>query len=126
MTLLNMIADAKDAIAEYERAQRGLANTLLGAGYIVQCEGVYLTFDVDQAGNVSNPRHCHPHRARSFSRENADMLAGVVFNGNGQAGEAIHVRDAVDQALDAQRAVLETMLAFQVRQEKREKTALTC
>lgn len=130
MTLLNLIADTKDAIADYERAKKGLANVLLGADYIVQCEGVYLTFDVDHAGNVSNPRHCQPHRARSFTRKNAEMLAGVVSNGNGNghAGAAIHIRDAVDQALDAQRAVLETLIAFQdgQEQEKNEEVALTC
>lgn len=110
--MLELINQTRASIAEYEQAGVRLANVLLGHGYIVVCQDVYLTFDIEPDGGVTNPRHCQPHLAVRFTKDQAELLAAEVRNGNGTVGQAIHVKDAIALALDAQRAVMETINAF--------------
>ena len=69
-------------------------------------DNVYLTFDVDQTGRVSNPQPSQPHRARRFTRADATTVAACIKNGNGAAGEVVHVRQAIAESLEGQRFLL--------------------
>ena len=106
MQMNDLIADTQTAIADYEQAGQALQGVILGQGFVVRCEGLYLTFDVDQAGRVSNPQPSQPHRARRFTRADATTVAACIKNGNGVAGEVVHVRQAVAEALEGQRFLL--------------------
>jgi hypothetical protein len=110
--LQETIEKAKMAIHEYETAKAGFASIDQVVAFIVCCQDVYLTFDLDAAGNVANPQHCMPHLARRFTFAQASQLAAVVRNGNDCQGEVVHVTLAVEAALDAQRSVLELLSAF--------------
>lgn len=69
----------------------------------MKCEGVFLTFDTDARGQVKNPRPSQPHLAMRFTRADASLVAAAIKNGNGTAGTVLHVRDAIEEALAAQR-----------------------
>lgn len=84
----------REQISDLERSSSSLAGTLLGQGFIVVCERVYLTFDVID-GRAMNPRFRRPDLCTRFSERDARALAQEVKNGNGVRAEAIHVRDAI-------------------------------
>lgn len=107
-----MVLTAVEMVRAYETALARLECMDLVTPYLVECDGIPVTFDVDDAGYVSTVRPCAPHLARSFTREDADRLAGVVQNGDGTAGSVVHVKDAVAKALDAERAVVEALSTF--------------
>ena len=99
------IANTKNAITSYELAAQSLQRALLGQGYIVRCQGLCLAFDID-AGRVSNPRTSQPQMATRFSQRDAEAVAADVKNGNGTPGEAVHVSQAIADALAEQRELL--------------------
>jgi hypothetical protein len=109
----DLMQETKEAIADYEKAAATLDNMDLVGGYVIRCQNVYLTFDVSDAGDVMNPRPCRPHLARSFTWLQAKAIASHVCNGGQHAGEVVHVRQAVAEVLDAYRAVLGTLEAFE-------------
>lgn len=115
MEMTTMIQQTKDAIAEYEVAAGMLRGVILGQGFVVKCDGVFLTFDIDALRRVHNPRPSQPHRAVRFTRADAWQIAGSIKNGNGSAGEVVHVRLAVDEALANQCALLAMLEAHQQR-----------
>jgi len=72
----------------------------LSDGYIIRCQGLCMTFDVDGAGVLSNARVAGgPDKAMRFTRNNAARIAPAVKNGNGTVGESIHVRDALQESI---------------------------
>jgi hypothetical protein len=103
--LTDMISAMKTTIATYERAAESLQGVLLGQGFIVRCQGLCLTFDIE-AGHAINPTTSQPQRAVRFTREDAQRIASVVKNGNGIAGEAVHVRQAIMDELTNERDLL--------------------
>jgi hypothetical protein len=107
-----MMLTAVEAVRAYEMALARLGRMTLVAPYLVECDGIPVTFDVDETGYVTTVRSCAPHLARSFTRLDADRLASAVRNGDGTPGNVVHVRDAVYKALDAERAVVETLASF--------------
>lgn len=110
--LKEMVLEAVEMTRVYEAALARIDRMDLVAPYLVECDGIPVTFDVDDAGFVTAVRPCAPHTARSFTRRDADRLASVVRNGDGRPGAVVHVRDAVIKALDAERAVIETLSTF--------------
>lgn len=113
MQMNDLIADTKRAIAEYEQAAELVRGVILGQGFVVRCEGVYVSFDIDAAGLVKNPRPSQPHQATRFTRADAALVAATVKNGSGTAGEIVHVRDAIDAVLANQRDLLAVLQAHE-------------
>lgn len=99
-------AEIRAWISELEKAQRSLEGVLLPQGYIVECEGLYLSFDVDEDGRVENPRPSAPHQCRRFGRQEAEAFASNIRNGNGTTGTAVHVVDAIALQLSILRELL--------------------
>lgn len=93
-TLSEVARTLRARIPELERAGRSLENVLLGQGYIVVCQGVYLTFDVIE-GYAINPRHAPASLCLRMTKRDAQAVAERVINGNNVKAEAIHVRDAI-------------------------------
>jgi hypothetical protein len=98
------------SIKDEEDALERLSNTLLGAGYIVECEGVYLTFTVEN-GKAFNPVHCAPHRCMRFTQADAERVAAQVKNGRGTRGRAVHVVQALRESIDKTRECLKFIQA---------------
>lgn len=109
MSVQEMMQGLQAAIAGYQVAAEQLDGVILGQGFVVRCQGVYLDFDVDGAGLVTNPRSTRPHQAVRFTRSDATKIAATVRNGNDEAGEVVHVRDAVAQELRVTRELLEQL-----------------
>lgn len=109
----DVMQETKEAIADYERAAATLDNMDLAGGYVIRCQNVYLTFDVSPDGDVFNPQPCRPHLARSFTWLQAKTLAAHTCNSGKHVGQVVHVRQAVAEVLDAYRAVLGTLEAFE-------------
>lgn len=110
--LEEMMLTAVELVRAYESALVRLGRMELAAPYLVECDGIPVTFDVDDAGFVRGVRPCMPHLARSFARDDAEALASVIANGDGVAGSVVHVRDSILRKLDAERAVVETLVGF--------------
>lgn len=108
----DLMQQTVEAIAAYEQSLEKMGGMDLVGGYLVRIQSVCLTFDVSDDGYAFNPRPCPPHKARSFTWQQAKTIAANVRNGNGVRGEAVHVIQAVTEALDAQKAVLATLVAF--------------
>ena len=109
MSVQEMMQTLRTAITGYELAAEQLDGVILGQGFVVRCQGVFLEFDVDGAGLVTNPRSTRPQLATRFTRSDATRIAATVRNGNDMAGEVVHVRDAVAQELRATRLLLERL-----------------
>jgi hypothetical protein len=109
MSVQEMMQNLRTAITGYEQAAEQLDGVILGQGFVVRCQGVYLDFDVDGAGLVTNPRMTRPQQAMRFTRSDASRIAASVRNGAEVAGEAVHVRDAVAQELRVTRDLLEQL-----------------
>lgn len=85
--------------ARLEQARAKLDGVLLGEGWVVACEGVYLSFTITN-GLVSDPRHTTPDQCMRFTRRDAERIAASVRNGRNTRGRAIHILDALRQKLD--------------------------
>lgn len=94
-------------IAQFQADRAGLVEALdmlqgvlLGQGHVVRCGGLTLGFDVDPTTKIaSNPRTVPLLRAPRYTREDARTLAAATRNGNGEQGEAVHIKDAIAQAI---------------------------
>lgn len=100
--------------ARLEQARAQLDGVLLGEGWIVACEGVYLSFTITD-GQVSEPRHTSPERCTRFTRRDAERIAANVRNGRNTRAEAIHILDALRQELDGCARSLRMVSAYKVR-----------
>lgn len=114
--IASTIAETEAALTEAEYHQGRFAGVLLGQGFVIQNEGgITLTFDVDAARNVTNPRNAKPWNARRFTRQDAEHIASKVTNGNGKHGTAVHVSDAIRGYIESTREVLQWMREAQAR-----------
>lgn len=85
-----------------------LQGVLLGHGYVVRCQGLTLAFDVNQVTKVASaPRTCPLRSAPRYTKQDAETLAAAVKNGNGARGQAVHIVDALKEAI----AELDNLLA---------------
>lgn len=85
-------ADREKLLAAQERFSR----VLLREGYVVRCEGLTMTFDIDpKTLTVLGGSTMPLLQAPRYTKENALILANAMRNGNGTPGEAVHIRDAI-------------------------------
>lgn len=109
------IAARQEVIAQFQADRAALVEQLdrlqgviLGHGFVVRCEGLTLSFTVDPVTKVATaPVTCPLTRAPRYTREDARTLAAAVANGNGTKGEAVHIKDALAQAI----AELDSLIA---------------
>lgn len=100
-----MLQQTQNAITSYELAAESLQGVLLGHPYVVQVEGIPLAFEIEN-GVVTKPSTSQPQLATRFTLEDAAIVAAQVKNGNGTAGEVVHVRHAIASAIAGQRELL--------------------
>jgi len=81
---------------------------LLYRAVVVSADGLFLAFDIDGDGIVSNPRVCSLIDATKFQNaRQANSVANVTRNGNGKVATSMRLGKAFDHA----RAELEKSLA---------------
>lgn len=90
------VADCRDRLESYRRV-------ILGQGWVVVPAGLNscLAFDIDANGVASNPRVVCILNAHMFCRQDAENLAANCYNGAGGRPRAMHIRDALQQNIDA-------------------------
>lgn len=111
-----LLAEFKERETTLVRVLSGLQNVLLGTGHIVECDGVYLTFDTT-GGKATSPRACHPEKCVRFSQADAQRVAAEVTNGRHVQGQAMHVREAVTQDLQELRGLIGSLSKFPTSEE---------
>lgn len=111
----NILEDTQKAVNEYQEALAQLDNLGDAPCYIVRCGNTFLTFDVaedGQASTVFNVRDAKPHQALRFNWRDAKTVAALVRGDICPKGDVVHVRTAVEEVLDAYKAVQATLEAF--------------
>lgn len=113
-SLATLIHDARDRFERYQRARDRYRHTLVGKGHVVAMPGgLYLHVetepDTEQPGRHRIIHHTvlpDPDRASCFTAEDAQHLAVNTRNGAGERGTALHITDALDEAIGRQRHTL--------------------
>ncbi len=95
------VATLKDSIADYKKSLKRLSNVLLGQGYIVWNNEMAITFEVDpKTRGISDPRVIgNPAKAIRMTKDEAERIAAVIFDGAMRPAKAIHVVDALQRSL---------------------------
>lgn len=95
--ILDMFAaDRAELVEQLDRLQ----NVILGNGYVVRCEGLTLGFTVDPATLVASAPVTVPLRkAPRYTKGDAMTLAAATRNGNGTQAQAVHIKDALAEAI---------------------------
>jgi hypothetical protein len=95
--LHSMIEDARTRLTSSLRYLDMVSNVLLGHGYIVLAPaGFPLSFTVKD-GVANSPVRCRfAGWANRFTQRYAEAVAAEVKDGSGQAGRAVHVREAIE------------------------------
>lgn len=107
-----MIADFRQAIADGEKALDGMRNALVAHNWIVECDGVTLTFEIEERDGVNHahkPRHALPQFCTRFTEHDAKNVAAGVSNGNGTKGQAVLLREALQCHIDSLKSSIELL-----------------
>lgn len=96
------VLSLREALEKIEREGVGIN------AWIIQCEGVCLTFDVSGTKPI-HPMVCQPHTAERFPREKAQQMAVAVRNGNGTRGNFIHVTQAIRESIEQQESLIKIL-----------------
>lgn len=107
-----VIALLEGSRTEMEALASRLEGALLGAGWVVRNQGVYLAFDIRDL-TVEGVTSCRLTEAPRFTEANAKILAAAVRNGNNVAGEAVHIKQALREEISQLSALLLTHRAAQ-------------
>lgn len=98
-----MIEDQRQFVADCRARLERYSRVILGQGWVVVPAGLngVLAFDIDSNSIASNPRVVCVLNAHMFCREDAENLAANCYNGAGDRPRAMHIRDALQQNIDA-------------------------
>ncbi len=102
----NIIIQRRNELVQLRENYR---NVLLGAGYLVRNEGpVHYRVSVKDR-KVDQVETCALERATLFTKEDATKVATGIVNGAGKRGEAIHIKDAIEDAIKRTDELLEVI-----------------
>jgi hypothetical protein len=105
LTKASLIADTKTIIARCQATLDALGDAGQES-HVVAIGDLYMAFSVDGTGRFIDPRPTGVESATRMPKAVAIGMANVVKNGNGQRGEAMHVRDALRRSLQHLDSVL--------------------
>lgn len=113
----NARATAQDSLARVEALR--LVSTIASQNHVVvSAHGDALAFDFEGAGNgkrrATNARVVPLWKAPQFTKADAEILAAHATDGNGKAGRAEFINDAVDASIAALRGFLANLDAMEV------------
>jgi hypothetical protein len=101
------VAVLQERLGQLKEAKKNYQNVLLGKGYIVRVGMVHLRFTITSERLVTDPVSCRVESADLFAKEDAEAIAANSANGRGEVGQAIHVKDAIEEEI----AMVESLLA---------------
>lgn len=105
-----LISMAESNIHELEQAIELTKYQVLNESYIVRIGPVFITFDVHpQSKIISNPRPSRPDHCVRMELEDAENVAQLLMNDEGEEGVAVHLKDALAEALAGQRMFLDML-----------------
>ena len=110
MDRFQLLDDMERQLETYRAHLAALEGLALADGYIIKCGGFALQFDTS-AGYATKPRTCSIFNASRFPLATATRIARTVRNGNGELGEAVHLRQALQQAIDEVRDLIRDLSA---------------
>lgn len=96
-------------IADAERFLRGMRNTLLGQGHIVQQADGFQAIKTVINGGMEITTTMAPWKAARWEKEIAERNAEIVRDGGDKPYRAIHVVDATEQHLERTKQTLESL-----------------
>lgn len=101
-TLRVVIQKFHSRLAEVDSTLQGMANMVLGHGYIIMIGDLPVTFDVtpddvNKVFKLSNCQPCRPESCFRMNQEAATQIAKQCVNGLGECGRAIHLVDALEE-----------------------------
>ncbi|MBP8176286.1 MAG: hypothetical protein KAX77_00855 [Xanthomonadales bacterium] len=110
MDRIQLLDDMERQLETYRAHLAALEGLALADGYIIKCQGFALQFDTS-AGYAEKPRTCSIFSASRFPLATATRIARTVRNGNGEVGEAVHIRQALQVAIDDVRGLIRDLSA---------------
>jgi hypothetical protein len=102
----DLTAQLSNELEELQTMQGELKNTLLLQACIVTVQNIPLKFTINGI-TASNPRPCKLTQATRFSAGDAEQLAEAVTNGNGRTGDAIHIKNALENHINELKTLLD-------------------
>ena len=107
---MNTLESLKQSTPEFFKAHADnvaaldmLENTLLGQGYIIMIGSNAIQPElqphIEGRWILSSARPCPIVKAQRFNQETADALAAGIKNGHGNQARAVHIREALTQAI---------------------------
>ena len=116
MKLLNELRQAAPEFFEaHEANKRALAaldGVLLGQGHIIIVGDIAMKPEmVREAGGwrMVDARPCKLAEAPQYSKGAAEMLAAEMVNGNDERGRAVHIREALGNAIASTEAIIKSL-----------------
>ena len=85
--------DIQKCLDQLKADYHSLDGVILGEGYIIEVEGVAIRF------NEEGINACRAINANRFDEITAKRLALNFKNGNGKHGEAIHLRQSIENSI---------------------------
>jgi hypothetical protein len=113
-----VIGTFRDHLAALESRLASFSGVLMGAGYIIVSNGFALCFDIDPVTRtLSNPLPVGMTGSGflMLDQANAERIAPTVFDGNGKPAQAMHICDALRQAIKEQRDTIASIEAYSER-----------
>lgn len=116
-TLEGLIHDTRNRIERYQQSLDRYSGVLLGQGHVVAMPGgLYLHVETEPDPETPGRHRIightvlpDPDRASCFTAEDAQHLAVNTRNGAGERGTALHITDALEEAIGRERHVLAMM-----------------
>jgi hypothetical protein len=116
MSKLDLLRDAApEFFAVHENNKRALAaldGVLLGNGHVVMVGDLAIrpTMEREAGGwRLIDATPCKLTDAPQYSQASAEVIAGQLGNGNNERGHAVHIREALGNAIAATEAIIKKL-----------------
>jgi hypothetical protein len=116
MSNLDLLRDAAPQFFEtHEANKRALAaldGVLLGNGHVIMVGDLAIKPTMERVGDgwrLIDATPCKLTDAPQYSQESAESIAGQLANGNDTKGRAVHIREALGDAIAATDAIIKKL-----------------
>ena len=116
---MNRLKQLRDAAPEFftvhennKRALAALDGVLLGQGHVVMVGDLAIrpTMEREAGGwRLVDATPCKLAEAPQYSQASAEAIAAALGNGNNTRGHAVHIREALGNAIAATEAIIKSL-----------------
>lgn len=114
-TVQQTIATIEERLEQLKKERRKYDHVMLEAGYLVRVGPVHLKFTITSERLVTDPAICGVEQAHLFTKKDAEAIAADTVNGSGTVGEAVHIRQAIEDEIAMVEKLLGTITADQLK-----------